>query len=87
MVDSSDWSARMPRGRVEEVVEEPVVPGDALGRGALRRAPQRLERREGPGRGVRPRNVPPLDADHVRRQREADRGHARDRPSPERDRA
>jgi len=64
---------------VEEVVVEAVIARHAFGARALRRAFEETERRQRAVDGLLARDVAALDADAVRRQREADRGDARER--------
>ncbi len=64
---------------IEEVIEEPVIAGHAFDTSALRRAFEEAQRRERALHGLIARHVAALDADAVRRQRETDRGDARER--------
>jgi len=64
---------------VEEMIEEAAVPGGVRAGGVLRRRPEELQRRECAIGGLGARDPTVFYADGVRRQREADRGDARER--------
>jgi len=61
------------------VIEEAAIPGRVGSGGILRRGPEEAQRRQGPVGGLGAGDPAVLDADRVRRQREADRGDARER--------
>ena len=67
------------RGHVEEMVEEPLVAGAALGLGALGRFVEEAQRGQDPRRGLGAGDVPPLDPDGIGGEAEADGRDARGR--------
>src|SRR5207249_4809493 len=67
-----------PRVHVEEMVEEPVIPGGARGGGVLGCGPEEAQRGDDALCRLGARYVIALDADRIRREREPDRRDARE---------
>jgi hypothetical protein len=79
MVESSTRSKRRPCLHVEEMIKKAVIAGDVGGLWSLRRVPEEAKRREHALARRVARYPTVLDADRVRREREANRGDARKR--------